>query len=368
MKRFYAFVKKEFYHILRDYRTMLILFGMPVAQIMLFGFAITNEIKDAHIAILDPSKDHETSRLNEKILSSGYFILDKYLNSPGEIESVFEEGKVKIVVVYDEDFGRKLLKNKAASIQIIADATDPNTANTLTNYISAIFQDYVQSQNPLAISPVRVIPEVRFRYNPDLKGVFLFIPGLITIILMLVSAMMTSISLTREKELGTMEVLLASPMKPVQIIVAKVIPYIILAFIISIVILLLGYLVFKVPVKGNIALLISEFLLFIITALSLGILISTIAKTQQVALMMSLMGLMLPTIILSGFIFPVENMPKILQWISYLIPAKWFITIVKGIMLKGLGIEAIWKETLIILGFTLFFLIVSIKKFKIRLA
>lgn len=368
MKRFFAFVKKEFYHILRDYRTMLILFGMPVAQIMLFGFAITNEIKDAHIAILDPSRDHMTGRLNEKILSSGYFILDRYLNSPDEIEAAFEDGKIKLVIVYDEEFSRKLLRSATASIQIIADATDPNTANTLTNYVSSIFQDFVTTQNPVSSASLRIIPEIRFRYNPGLKGVFLFIPGLITIILMLVSAMMTSISLTKEKELGTMEVLLASPMKPVQIIVAKVIPYILLAFIISIVILLLGFLVFNVPVRGSLLLLIAEFLLFIVTALSLGILISTVAQTQQVALMMSLMGLMLPTIILSGFIFPVENMPRILQWISHIIPAKWFIIIVKGIMLKGLGLGALWKETLIILGFTLIFLIVSVKKFKVRLA
>jgi len=368
MKRFLAFIRKEFYHILRDYRTMLILFGMPVAQIMLFGFAITNEIKDAHIAILDPSRDYTTSRLNEKLLSSGYFILDRYLNSPSEIEPVFQKGKVKVVIVYDDDFSQKLIKNNAASVQIIADATDPNTANTLINYVSSIFQDFVRLQNPLAITPLQIIPEVRFRYNQNLKGVFLFVPGLITIILMLVSAMMTSISLTREKELGTMEVLLASPMKPTQIIVAKVVPYILLAFAISLIVLLLGYLVFGVPVRGSLALLIFEFLLFIITALSLGILISTIAETQQVALLLSLMVLMLPTIILSGFIFPIENMPKILQWISHIIPAKWFIIIVKGIMLKGLGLAEIWKETLVIIGFTVFFLGVSIKKFKIRLA
>jgi ABC-2 type transport system permease protein len=275
---------------------------------------------------------------------------------------------VKVVVVYEDDFSQKLIKDNTASIQIIADATDPNTANTLINYISSIFQDFVTLQNPLAKTPLQIIPEVRFRYNQNLKGVFLFVPGLITIILMLVSAMMTSISLTREKELGTMEVLLASPMKPMQIIVAKVLPYILLAFLISVIILLLGYLVFAVPVKGSLVLLIFEFLLFIITALSLGILISTVAQTQQVALMLSLMGLMLPTIILSGFIFPIENMPKILQWISHIIPAKWFIIIVKGIMLKGLGIDEIWKETVIIFGFTLFFLGVSIKKFKIRLA
>ncbi len=368
MKRFYAFVKKEFYHILRDYRTMLILFGMPIAQIMLFGFAITNEIKDARIAILDNSRDYTTNRLNEKLLSSGYFILDRYLASPDEIEPTFQEGKVKIVIIYDDDFSSTLLRDHTATVQIIADATDPNIANTLIGYVSAIFNDFIRNQSPLAENPVNISSEVRFRYNQNLKGVFLFVPGLITIILMLVSAMMTSISLTKEKELGTMEVLLASPMKPVQIIIAKVIPYIILAFIISIIILLLGYMVFGVPVKGSFGLLIFEFILFIITALSLGILISTVSQTQQVALMLSLMGLMLPTIILSGFIFPIESMPRILQWISYIIPAKWFITIIKGIMLKGLGIGAVWKETLIIFGFTVFFIGLSLKKFKIRLA
>jgi len=368
MKRFYAFVKKEFYHILRDYRTMIILFGMPIAQIMLFGFAITNEIKDAHIAILDPSKDYTTSRLNEKLLSSGYFILDKYLNKPEEIEPVFQEGRVKVVLIYDEDFSQNMLKYNQASIQIIADATDPNTANTLINYVTSIFQDFVLSQDPLPKSVVRIIPEIRFRYNQNLKGVFLFVPGLITIILMLVTAMMTSISITKEKEMGTMEILLASPMKPIQIIIAKVIPYIFLSFSISIIVLILGYFVFEVPVIGSLTLLLLEFLLFIIVALALGILISTISETQQVALMLSLLGLMLPTIILSGFIFPLENMPKILQWISYIIPARWFIVILKNIMLKGSGIELIWKETLILAGFAIFFIVVSLQKFKIRLS
>ena len=368
MKRFFAFVKKEVFHILRDKRTMLILFGMPVAQILLFGFAITNEIKDAKIAILDQSKDQATTEIINKLLSSGYFKLDAYLHSTAEVDKTFEQGRIKIAVIFSPGFSENLTGRKNAGIQIIADATDPNTANTLINYVNSIINDYQTAQNRLATLPVMVSPEVRFRYNPSLKGVFLFVPGIITIILMLVSAMMTSISLTREKELGTMEVLLASPMKPAQIIIAKVLPYIALAFMISMVILLMGYFIFGVPIKGNLALLLFEFLLFILTALSLGILISTIAKTQQVALMLSLMVLMLPTIILSGFIFPVENMPWILRLLSNIIPAKWFIIIVKDIMLKGSGIGMVWKETLIIMTFTLFFIGVSLKKFKVRLS
>ena len=367
MKRFLAFVKKEVYHITRDYRTMLILFGMPVAQILLFGFAITNEIRDANIAILDQSKDHITEKITNKLLSSGYFKLDSYLNSSREIESTFKKGKIKLVIIFDKNFGENITRYHSADLQIIADATDPNTANTLINYTQSIVRDFVFSLNKGTSSQIMILPEVRFRYNQNLKGVFLFVPGLITIILMLVTAMMTSISLTREKELGTMEVLLASPMKPFQIIIAKVIPYIFLALLISMVVLILAFYVFGVPIKGSLALLLFELLIFVLTTLSLGILISTVAKTQLVALMMSVMGLLLPTIILSGFIFPIENMPKILQWISVIIPAKWFIIIVKDIMLKGSGIDMVWRETLVIMGFAMFFIFMSLKKFKIRL-
>ena len=368
MNRFRAFVRKEIYHITRDFRTMLILFGMPVAQIMLFGFAITNEIRDAHIAILDESRDNVTEELIHKLLSSGYFKLDTYLHTEEDIENTFKKGRIKLAIIFDQKFGETLTRDHQARIQIIADATDPNTANTLINYTQSIIRDYTSSLNHGAIPGLIILPEVRFRYNQNLKGVFLFVPGLITIILMLVTAMMTSISLTREKEMGTMEVLLASPMKPYQIILAKVIPYIILAFLISMIVLLLGYFVFGVPVRGSLALLLFELLLFVLTTLSLGILISTIAKTQLVALMMSVMGLLLPTIILSGFIFPIENMPKLLQWISVIIPARWFIIIVKDIMLKGSGIEMIWQETLGIAGFAMFFILMSLKKFKVRFA
>lgn len=367
MKRFLAFVKKEVYHITRDYRTMLILFGMPVAQILLFGFAITNEIRDANIAILDQSKDHITEKITNKLLSSGYFKLDSYLNSADEIEETFKKGKIKLVIIFDKKFSENITRYHSSDLQIIADATDPNTANTLINYAQSIVRDFVVALNKGKSSQIMILPEVRFRYNQNLKGVFLFVPGLITIILMLVTAMMTSISLTREKEMGTMEVLLASPMKPFQIIIAKVIPYIFLALLISMVILILAFYVFGVPIRGSLALLLFELLIFVLTTLSLGILISTVAKTQLVALMISVMGLLLPTIILSGFIFPIENMPKILQWISVIIPAKWFIIIVKDIMLKGSGIDMVWRETLVIMGFAMFFIFMSLKKFNIRL-
>jgi len=367
MKRFIGFVIKEFYHIFRDYRTLLILFGLPAVQLLLFGYVITNEIKDARIAILDQSKDEVTRRISQKVLSSGYFILDKNLSSSGEIAGVFREGNVKLVLIFGPDFSKNLDKSGKAKVQVVADASDPNTANILVNYIQGILSNYMVSLNAEKI-PMQITPEVKMMYNGQMKGVYMMVPGLMAMLLMLISALMTSLSITKEKELGTMELLLVSPLKPVQIIIGKVFPYVFLAFTDACIIILLGNTVFGVPVVGSVALLLFESLLFICMALSLGILISTITNSQQVAMMISLVALMLPTILLSGFIFPVENMPLVLQWFCHLMPPKYFITIIKSIMLQGNGFSYIAFETAVLAGFTLFFILLSIKKFKIRLA
>jgi ABC-2 type transport system permease protein len=367
MKRFIGFVTKEFYHIFRDKRTMFILFGMPIAQIMLFGFAITNEINNVNIAILDKSKDNETQKIISKIAASNYFKINEEITNEKQIESVFKKGKVKAVLIFEKDFIKNMQTLKQAKVQVITDATDPNVANTISNYVNSILQNYTQEINKNNKPSHPIQTQTRLYYNPELKSVFTFVPGVMTIILMLVSAMMTSISITREKELGTMEVLLVSPLKPFQVIIGKVFPYIFLSIINASIILLLGFFVFKMPIEGNLFLLAFESILFIITALSLGILISTVAQSQQTAMMMSLMGLMLPVIILSGFIFPVSSMPLPLQIMSNIIPAKWFIIIIKALLLKGATLNVIWKETLILIGMTMFFIGVSIKKYKIRL-
>jgi ABC-2 type transport system permease protein len=367
MNPFFGFIKKEIYHIIRDRRSLLILLGMPIVQILLFGFAITNEIKNVDIAILDYSKDATTQEIINKISASPYFTINQFMNNEAEIETVFQKGKVKAVINFEKDFGEKLIKDHNANIQIITDATDPNTANTISNYINSIVQSYLQEQNKALTLTYQIVPKTRMVYNPELKSVFMFVPGVMTVILMLISAMMTSISITKEKELGTMEVLLVSPLKPLQVIAGKVIPYIFLSVFNAIVIVVLGIFVFKMPIQGSLLLLGLESVLFIITSLTLGILISTVSASQQTAMMASLMGLMLPTIILSGFIFPISSMPAILQIISNIIPAKWFIIIIKGILLKGVQFTFIWKETLILIGMTLFFIAVSVKKYKIRL-
>lgn len=367
MKRFFGFVTKEFYHIFRDKRSMFILFGMPIAQIMLFGFAITNEINNVNIAILDQSKDTETQKIINKISSSRYFKIEKQLDNEKEIEVVFKKGKVKAVLVFEKEFIKNWQTKNQSKVQVITDATDPNIANTITNYIQAILQNYITEINYSNQPTYQIQSQTQLFYNPELKSVYTFVPGVMTVILMLVSAMMTSISITREKELGTMEILLVSPLKPIQVIVGKVFPYIFLSIINATVILLLGFFVFKMPIEGNMFLLAFESILFIITALSLGILISTVSNSQQTAMMISLFGLMLPVIILSGFIFPIASMPLPMQIISNIIPAKWFIIIIKGILLKGVGLNIIWKETLILIGMTTFFIILSIRNYKIRL-
>jgi ABC-2 type transport system permease protein len=364
----WAFIKKEFYHIFRDYRSMVILFGMPIVQVLLFGFAITTDLKDAKIAILDRSKDVVTRELTQKIISSNYFLLVETLENDKQIKPAFQKGDIKQVIVFEPDFARKLEKEGNASIQLILDASEPNTASMLNAYATGIINSYsMEKMRSLRTLPATIHIESKMLFNPGLRSVFMFVPGVITVLLMLVSAMMTSISITRERELGTMEALLVSPAKPVQIIIGKVTPYVLLSFINLIVILLLANFVFGMPIQGSIPLLLAESVLFIIMSLALGILISTVSKTQQQAMLLSMFALLLPTILLSGFIFPVENMPVILQWLSHLMPSKWFIIIIKNIMLKGVGIAYFWKETLIILGMTMFFIVMSVKKFKLRL-
>ncbi|SDS39706.1 ABC-2 type transport system permease protein [Polaribacter sp. KT25b] len=367
MKRFIGFIKKEFYHIFRDKRSLFILFGMPIAQILLFGFAITNEINNVDIAILDHSKDATTKEIINKIAASKYFSINQFIEKESDIEVVFKKGKVKAVLNFEKDFSKNIIKENNANIQVITDATDPNTANTISNYVNAILQSYLKEQNKSIAQVYQIVPQTHMVYNPELKSVYMFVPGVMTIILMLVSAMMTSISITKEKELGTMEILLVSPLKPFQVIIGKVFPYIFLSIINAIVIIVLSIFIFKMPVQGSLFLLGMESVLFIITALALGILISTVSATQQTAMMISLMGLMLPVILLSGFIFPITSMPLPLQVISNIIPAKWFIIIIKGIMLKGVGLQYIWKETLVLLGMAVFFIALSVKKYKIRL-
>ena len=367
MNRFRSFVIKEFRHIFRDKKTLIVLFGIPIMQILIFGYVITYDFKDIGVAIFDQAKDLHSEKISTKIFSSGFFLQAGDIQSETQIQEEFQSGKVRAVIVFPPGFSASLEKVNYAEIQVITDASDPNLANTTVNYLGGIIRQYQQENFNQGIPAGEINAEIRMVYNENLEGPFMFVPGSMAMILMIICTLLTSISVTREKELGTMEVLLVSPLKPAQIIIGKVTPYILLAFMNAVVILLMGTLVFGLPIHGNLILLMAELLLFILLALSLGMFISTIAPNQQVAMFVSLFALLLPTILLSGFIYPIENMPDILQWISVIIPPRWFIIVVKDIMLKGNGFSYIWQETLILSAMTIVFMIASIKKFKVKI-
>ncbi|MGC9344993.1 MAG: ABC transporter permease, partial [Bacteroidales bacterium] len=313
MKRFVGFIIKEFYHIFRDFRTLIILFGIPVIQIFIFGFVITNEIRNVKIAILDNSRDEVTEAITDKILSSGYFELAYRLDSEKNIEEAFRMGEIKEAIIFESNFAENLVKKGEASVRIIVDASDANTGNLIANYTQGIILDYTRNLNETIALPFSIDIRERMYFNQRLEGVYMFVPGTMAMILILISALMTSISITREKEFGTMEALLASPLKPSHIILGKVTPYIFLAFANAIVIILIGYFVFGVPMNGSISLLLLANIIYVSLSLSLGIFISTLATSQQMAMFISMLALMLPTLLLSGFIFPIENMPVVLQ-------------------------------------------------------
>ncbi len=369
MNTFLAFVKKEFLHILRDRRTLLVLFGMPVLQIILFGYAINTEVKEADVAVLDLSHDARSATLINSLFASHYFHDAGRLQRAADIDAFFRAGKAKLVVEIGPHFAERVEESRA-QVALIADASDPNVANITVSYARQMIARWVDQQ-PSTINQkpsAEVIPvEHRLHYNPAMKSVYLFVPGVLTIVLMLVSAMLTSISIAREKELGSMEILLVSPLRPPLIILGKAIPYLLLSLVNATFVFSVGRLLFHVPMLGSYPLLALEGLLFIMTALSLGLLFSSIAQSQQVALMLSLFVLMMPTILLSGFIFPVTSMPWPLQVLANALPAKHFIIILRGIMLKGNGLDVLWPQTLTLIGMTIFLLAVSIRKFKIRL-
>lgn len=367
MKRFLGLLKKEFLHIFRDTRTILILFGMPIAQILIFGYVIKNEVKDVDIAIVDYANDDSSKELTEKILASGYFNLYGMFTTGEEISEKFRQGKIREAIIIENGFGKNLEKEGSASVELICDATDPNYANLISKYTAAICQEYAMENSPGLENLTKIKLDSRMLYNEEMKSSFLFVPGTMAFILMLLSALMSSISIAREKEFGSMEVLLVSPLKPIQVILGKVMPYVLLAFLNAVSVIFVGYFVFGVPVQGSMLLLMFASVLFVITALSLGIMISTFTKTQESAMMISMFALMLPTMLLSGFIFPVENMPLLLQGLSTIIPARWYLEIIKGIMLKSSDISFIWQQSLILIGMSVVFILISVKNYKLRL-
>ena len=361
MREFGAFVKKEFYHILRDKRTMLIVLVMPVVLIILFGFALSTEVRNVNIAILSPSSDPTVRQIAERLDASEYFTVTQWLDRPEEIDEVMKSGEVQLVVAFGQNFSGGMLSPDGSQMQLIVDASDANMAQSYTSYASGIIAAF---GNEMASGGTEsgILTQVQFLYNPQMKSAYNFVPGIMGLIMMLICAMMTSISIVREKETGTMEVLLVSPVRPIYIVVSKMVPYFVLSCINLATILLLSVFVLGVPVAGSLAALWLVSLIYIIANLSLGLLISTMAQQQVIALMFSGLLLMMPTMLLSGMVFPIESMPWPLRGISCILPARWYITAVRKLMIQGLPMIYAWKEIVILASMAVVLIGASLKK------
>ncbi|SQA78858.1 Inner membrane transport permease ybhS [Capnocytophaga ochracea] len=367
MKQLIAFIRKEFYHVFRDRRTLLILFGIPIAQIILFGQALSSEVKNIGIAVLDEANNTYSQEITHRLHASSYFKLKETLFRYDQVEDQFKRGTIKAALIFPPDFGKDLYTPSGTSLQLITDGSDPNTAKTVQNYLSAMVASYQQELNPAVQLPYQITIENRMLYNVEQNGSMNFVPGVIALVFMIVSTALTSVAVVREKELGTMEILLVSPFKPIMILIAKAVPYLILSLINFTVILLLSVYMLDVPIRGNLLLLYAESTLFIIICLSLGLLISTVTASQQTAMLIAMMAMMLPTAFFTGFMFPIENMPLIFQVIAKAFPSSYYYAIVKKVMLKGLDFTYVWKETLILIAMAVVFLTLAMKKFKVRL-
>ena len=383
MKQFISFVIKETRHILRDKRTMLILFGMPVVMMLLFGFAITNDVRNVRTVVVTSQMDHLTQQAIDRLAASEYFTVTTTVPTPKDAELMIRSQKADMSLTPKPYPLPPSPKGEMSGIQwqIMVDGADPNMAQQWTVYAQAILSQPIGGKNyslpSLAGSiPPRPLekgvggetgPGVRLLYNPQMKSAYNFVPAIMGMLLLLICAMMTSVSIVREKERGTMEVLLVSPVRPLMIIVAKVVPYLLLALLILAVILLISATVLDVPLQGSLGWILVVSLIYILLALSLGLLISNIAQTQFVALLVSAMVLLLPTVMLSGMLFPVESMPDILQWISAIIPPRYYIQAMRKLMIMGVGIQEVWREVVVLIGMTVLLLTISLKKFKKRL-
>lgn len=369
MKEIRAFILKEFRHIFRDRRTTLIVLIMPVVQIVLFGFAITTEVHNAVIDVVGDMTDPEVRKIVEKISENEYLEIGEILNSPSQVNERIRKGKASAALCFEDDFDGKLFSEGKAVVDIISDGADPNTAQIVSSYIKGVINSEQIEINLRQSGGVEVSmrPNVQLIYNPAMNSSYNFVPGVMGLILMLICSMMTSVSIVKEKELGTLELVLVSPVKPFWIILSKLIPYLALSLVNFVTVLLLAHYVMDVPVNGSIALLSLVSLVFVGSSLGLGLLVSVISSSQQTAMLLCGMGLTMPTMMLSGLIFPCESMPLALQLFSDIIPAKWFIIMVKKIMIQGAGFGAVAKEFAILSGMMLFLLGFSIRKFRTRL-
>jgi ABC-2 type transport system permease protein len=360
MRRIIALARKEFIQIIRDPRSLWMTFVMPVIMLILYGYAVVTDVKNIKIAILDRSKTPISRQLIDKFKSTGYFEIKRFVNSENEIKSLIDAGIVPVAVSIPVDFEKKIYKGQNPDIQIIVDGTDSNTATITSVYINGL------SASMAGLEKINNV-ETKIWFNPELRSTNFIVPGLICIIMMMISVILMSTSIVAERERGTFEGLISTPIKSYELILGKLFPYAVISLIEVIIITLIGAAWFHVPIKGSFMLFIFMSLIFLLCALGLGLLISTVAHTQQEAMIISFLTSLLPTFLLSGFVFPISSMPKIIQYISFLVPAKYFLVILRGIFLKGIGLEVFWKDALFLFMLGSFLCFLSLRRFKKRL-
>ena len=364
MNQFISFVIKETKHIVRDRRTMLILFGMPVVMMLIFGFAITTDVRNVKVTVVTAVMNQRIQQVVQRIDASEYFVVTQTVSNTQEAKQLLADHQADMAIVFSNDFANERYSEQA-SVQFLVDYTDPNMAEQRVSYIQQIIMDELRSQQT---PQQQAIANTKLLYNPQMKSAYNFVPGIMGMLLMLICAMMTSVSIVREKERGTMEVLLVSPVKPLYIMIAKTVPYFVLSIFILISILLISKFILAVPIEGSVITILAVSLLYIVLALALGMLISVVSQTQVVALLISGMLLIMPSTMLSGMIYPIESMPTVIQYISTIVPTRWYVSAIKKVMIMGVGVDMIYEELIIMLGMTLLFLGIALKKFKIRLS
>lgn len=363
---FGAFVKKEFAHIFRDKRTVMLLIFTPVILILMFSYAISTEIRNVNVAILLPDHDPMVEKLGRSIDASTYFNLVGYLSSPEQIAPLMRSGKIDVALSFNGDFSDRLISADVNQIDIMADATNPNNASAISMYLCGIINDSLGSEGVTAQGG-RLSGNVRMLYNPQLSSSYNFVPGILGLILMLICALMTSVSIVREKETGTMEVLLVSPVKALTIIMAKMVPYLVIGMMDLAIILLMSKFALGMPMAGSLFWIIFSSLIYVILGLSTGLLVSTLVKTQVVASLSVAIVLLFPMLLLSGILFPIESMPLFFQYLSAIIPARWYAVIMRRLMIQGAPFIYILKELLILTAMTAATICLALKKFNDKL-
>jgi ABC-2 type transport system permease protein len=367
MRRILFVAEKELHHIFRDPRSLTVALVMPIMMTFLYGYAVNMDIENIALAIVDRDGSAESRALSDRFYQSTYFTPPDQIVDPNDPDGILREGAANAVLTIPGGFGESVVRREPVALGLIIDGSDNSLGTAVKAYADAVVNKYLLSTMPVGFRPPAVDLSIQVLYNPDLKSSHFFVPGLVAIILMMISALLTSITIAREKETGTMEQLLVAPVRPLEILAGKILPYIFLALLDGILVLVFAKFLFGVPFTGSKLLLLGFGLIYIITSLAIGILISSLVRTQQLAMMMALMTTMLPSVMLSGYIFAIKNMPPFLQVVSRIVPAQYFLKIIRGIMLKGAAFEVLITQALFLVALAVVMIVVAIKKFNTRI-